>query len=997
MRKVRQQKKRKGAISTFFHRYINGTKGVISLLLAILMVPFLSVAGILLNAARINSAVAVFDEALCNASNSTLGTYDEFLKSRFGLLAMSQNTSANGVNYSVQQLIDDTFQEYMRKNVGALSNTYFNVETEGYGVYPLTVPGVLHFQVCEAGKYAVPTKLAIDFLSLDDMLNALTSSLNVGKNIFGAITNFSKAADNFLTMGEEQEKLKKKIGENNKLKVQKDTDYNSFSSAANAYNTLVDQRVIALAGCDNNISAAKETIKTSQSTVEEETEKQRELVNQLLALENEKDSHGNKVDNSAAIAALKESNAEALKPYLTARTALEDAKDDLSDAERDKVDTEEKYKNDIAAARTKITTTRDAYVNTLEQYAESIRGVGNGADTVQTSFNTMVSSGLSAGADILGQVNQSKKSAAKDHKKILEDQRAEAERNHDDALVASLNQKIEESEKASLKSDSNLSLYKEGAKAIANMPRDVQSFNSRQFKPEYDGYYQTVIETKERVKEYTVPTEDTKKAGGTSGYTVSVDINLTEEDVDRLSTAMGESIGSSAMYGLVKALLSFIKALASISIAYNWELTSTVDGSYYSGQGGLPSQRDRTNPSYSLESKYTKSDKEQSEHYKQLMGEYLNDGGSSDSFADFAKIVEQIPEDIETISDAWDKLTGIEFFYQVGRLLLAVVSLATGILYVMNHMDQMMAWFYQRLLIAGYIGYNLPNRVTYSTGRALTGAFYTSSLPSLGDDSGAGFWGAETEYIIAGGASEKANQVDVFGRIYLIRMLSDVLFIATNAEVGEIAAAATAATAVLGGWGGALVYFLYILAEPFVDSVLMANGSSIPIVKLTIYLTPTGLVDLVKEIVKIPFSKGERDSVQNSVNGVIENTDTAAEKISLEKNPTPETKPPEVEDGGGGLGQDVLKAFSVDYTQTLILIMGFFCTEKNMLNRLGDVIQMEATFAAGSQNKIGSYAFNLDHSYTYLRASGHFDSHEFIKLSDTGILTSTDRVVYRGY
>ena len=88
-----------------FHRYINGTKGVISLFLAILMVPFATIAGSLVNAARINSAIAVFDEALCNASNSTLGTYDEFLRKRFGMLAMSQNTASYGSGYTAQDLI----------------------------------------------------------------------------------------------------------------------------------------------------------------------------------------------------------------------------------------------------------------------------------------------------------------------------------------------------------------------------------------------------------------------------------------------------------------------------------------------------------------------------------------------------------------------------------------------------------------------------------------------------------------------------------------------------------------------------------------------------------------------------------------------------------------------------------------------------------------------------------------------------------------------------
>ena len=66
------------------YKYINGTKGVISIFLALVILPFTTIAGSLVNAARVNSAVAIFDEALCNASNSTLGTYDKFLRKRFG-------------------------------------------------------------------------------------------------------------------------------------------------------------------------------------------------------------------------------------------------------------------------------------------------------------------------------------------------------------------------------------------------------------------------------------------------------------------------------------------------------------------------------------------------------------------------------------------------------------------------------------------------------------------------------------------------------------------------------------------------------------------------------------------------------------------------------------------------------------------------------------------------------------------------------------------------
>ena len=43
---------------SFFKKYINGTKGVISLFLAILMVPFLTIAGALINAACVLGVIA---------------------------------------------------------------------------------------------------------------------------------------------------------------------------------------------------------------------------------------------------------------------------------------------------------------------------------------------------------------------------------------------------------------------------------------------------------------------------------------------------------------------------------------------------------------------------------------------------------------------------------------------------------------------------------------------------------------------------------------------------------------------------------------------------------------------------------------------------------------------------------------------------------------------------------------------------------------------------
>ena len=78
-------KKKKGPLSC-----INGVKGAISLFMAVLMTPFLSIALLLVETGRYNSAVSLLDEAMGVSAVSTLANYDEYLKDRWGLLAFNQ-------------------------------------------------------------------------------------------------------------------------------------------------------------------------------------------------------------------------------------------------------------------------------------------------------------------------------------------------------------------------------------------------------------------------------------------------------------------------------------------------------------------------------------------------------------------------------------------------------------------------------------------------------------------------------------------------------------------------------------------------------------------------------------------------------------------------------------------------------------------------------------------------------------------------------------------
>ena len=76
-------------------RYINGVKGTIALFLAVLMTPFLTIAMLLVEMGRYNSAVSILDETLGVSSVSVLAEYDQYLQNRWGLLAVGQENDIN--------------------------------------------------------------------------------------------------------------------------------------------------------------------------------------------------------------------------------------------------------------------------------------------------------------------------------------------------------------------------------------------------------------------------------------------------------------------------------------------------------------------------------------------------------------------------------------------------------------------------------------------------------------------------------------------------------------------------------------------------------------------------------------------------------------------------------------------------------------------------------------------------------------------------------------
>jgi len=971
-----------------FHRYINGTKGVISLFLAILMVPFATIAGSLVNAARINSAVAVFDEALCNASNSTLGTYDEFLRKRFGLLAMSQNTASHGSGYTAQDLISETFEFYMEQNLGALSNTYTNYDVSATGVYPLADTDVLLSQVMEASKYTVPGKLVIDGLSLDNLLNKLTDSLSLASSIFGTLTAGATMADKFSACEEKLTALSTQITNSETARSEYDTAYNDFVSAVNAYNTLIDEINQKLAEKQTAVNNAETKVSQCQTALDTEAEKISDLLQEIKDMENEKDANGNKIDNTEKIAEYKESHKDEMAAYNTAVENLETAESELSSAETALNNVISSYANSLSEKRTAVTNAKSTYVSKIDAFATELQKTGEAVIAAQSSVASAVNSGVDLAQNITSTIYEGQKQGINDQIKDMEENRDAAAERGDNTAKYLWQDEIDaaKEKETSIKNQNTLADAYYAAPSIAI--NSLDSFTTEDYQSLYADAYSRLISLKSNVQSYVVRTDSTTRLSGASSYYETISQILSSGDVDKLKENLGQEIANSSFIALVKAVVGFVKAIFTLTTWYDPDLCATISTDNYSAIGGLPSMKDRSDGSqYSLKSEFADVDQQKSDYYKDLLGEYSNNPAVAGSATTISNVMDTITNSINTISTLnWDDWTKVlsnlkTIATEIGNIVSSVFSFIANLVEIVTNAIT------QKILLSGYIAYNVPNRTTY-TGKALTGAGY--SLPNKNSEQqGYAFYGAETEYIIHGSLSETDNQSSLFNTIYLLRLVLNIVGVATNGEVATLAGEAGAATF---GIGTVVVYILYFIAEPFVDTLILVNSGSIPVIKTKVFLTPSGIPDLISKFLNLTLTEAQKNtayqkvikvaSVGQASDSFAENyADAISSNISDPQLPSQENL--------------FTKSWDFDYTKTLILIMTLFTSTDKMISRLADVVQMEGSYDA--VNRIDRYTFNLDHSYTYLRATGTFEANEFIKISNGTGLNSKERVVYRGY
>lgn len=178
------------------YKYINGTKGVISLFLCILMTPMLSIGGALIEFSRYQAAVQAAEELMDSSILSTLANYDKHIEERFGLFALTQDCD-----------IANTYKNAYSSNAQILGQAIDAASSsDAHGTDPLSDLETLEQQIVDFGESTVLTQILLDDLKLQELLDKL-EGITAMTNIFSGVSTAATLTKSVKKMVETGEAL----------------------------------------------------------------------------------------------------------------------------------------------------------------------------------------------------------------------------------------------------------------------------------------------------------------------------------------------------------------------------------------------------------------------------------------------------------------------------------------------------------------------------------------------------------------------------------------------------------------------------------------------------------------------------------------------------------------------------------------------------------------------------------------------------------------------
>jgi len=499
-------------------------------------------------------------------------------------------------------------------------------------------------------------------------------------------------------------------------------------------------------------------------------------------------------------------------------------------------------------------------------------------------------------------------------------------------------------------------------------------------------------------------------------------IELGQKDIVLLrshkSTLPEDEIKDSGGLDTFLAIFDVLNALFKIELVADGRLNAKLDTSHYkTAIGGLPSMVSKP-PKYS----FLAEDQRRSMGYLQAIDP---DYDPNDPYGlqnnilqqKFDAVMEAINDLIVSVDDLKDAdwlLDKLGAAVDVGLALLNVIVKILDFLvtFVAELAKSLLSFMYERLLTFSYLAYNLPNRTNFNTGTTLSGFSFAkisrptidtaTNIPIAGDILGVikqsdeySFVGAELEYIIWGDRSEIQNQSNQFWAIYFLRLLLDLPQVVANTEVQSIMNSLNVVP-YIGPVLGIGFVVIAVLSEPLCDTIFLVNGADAEIIKKTVYITPSGLPQLITNFSSIGMKEAKKKEITEkackSYGISIEETNEKAKGTKSIFNKDDYLK----------------KLLAFDYTEHCLLMMLLFGNEKTYLKRLADLIQCEMTMrnrldkATITNQVTEEYKdFDIYQAYSTIRVNAKGTLKQLLPLpqvSDVNVFDRTlNRILYRGY
>lgn len=902
---------------------INGAKGAISLFLAVLMTPFLTIALLLVEVGRYNSAVSVLDEALGVSSLSTLANYDDYLQERWGLMALSQE-----IDY------DAVYKENLEIN-GEIMGNAINIDSSKVeGMYALSDPEILKNQIIEYSKLNVPTKLATEFVNLSDLVKKLENLAGMG-NIMSLLTKGVDAIDSGITLIESAEKLKESASKLDGFHDDYEAKYSAFETATN---TLISN-----------------------------LQKKKDLESKLATLNSELD------DLKAELKELQgENEEETTEPTEEESEKVKAKKKEISDKEKEISEVQ----SQINSLNGTITSNRSSAKTAQTEYADILSQISSGLSNFKESMADCNEAVISIQNDIAGAgaaiiaISTDLANKRADLKAIKEDlKRMEKEgyTESDPSYAAGLDYKIA-LEKEVSELETQKALYDATSKGLEEM---TDSWNTS-FEAYSDATLGETIKGFDQLRQKVLNLDISSVSASTPKITretyksISLGGYINADDIEKYLLQQEEELKSGSLSALLDGLTAIYNELMGLSIFFEDNLDACIDLQYYNDNfGGLPGG--------------AKADGGILEVIKNI-GDVC---GSASGFVKnlvnlkLLKALKELKKLVKSV------IALIESIAQVAlNLLKNIANLLTGYdkWYYGAYAAYNLSCRTDYSTTSGSV--SLKTMSGYSVGKdSFPEANNNINVPIFGElaaligtintyitDTGKDitFSGAELEYILFGSTSEIANQLYVFCVLYLIRLLFNIPSITSNVEVQGLAASATL--------GYPVVIGLYIVLEPLVQTILLVNGSNQALVPATVYLSPSGLPKLVGELVS--FCKLTDEQAEKIGNKMVTAISKSQDDYDYQK------KLAEYQSEGS-----TSKAlFDLSYREYCFILLLLTVDEPQLLARLSNLIQMETHFYYQNQKKEFNFDLKKSYSYLYVQVNASM-SQVMPSLADSSLFT----------